>query len=93
MEVLGRAAISIQLAALDERFHVLSACMNLVRRLSLSAARAASSGSIELSKNRVEPPYSNFGIISYAATIACMGSQRRTATGLLDCRGGNPPGP
>ena len=34
-------------------FMFCSACMNLVRRLSLSAARAASSGSIELSKNRV----------------------------------------
>jgi hypothetical protein len=45
--------VSIQLAALGERFHVCSACMNLVRRLSLSAARAASSGSIELSKNKV----------------------------------------
>src|SRR5262249_40457818 len=30
-----------------------AACMILVRRLPLSAARAASSGSIELSKNRV----------------------------------------
>ena len=34
-------------------FMFCSACMNLVRRRSLSAARAASSGSIELSKNSV----------------------------------------
>jgi hypothetical protein len=34
-------------------FMFCSACMNLIRRLSLSAARAASSGSIELSKNSV----------------------------------------
>jgi len=34
-------------------FMFCSACMNLARRASLSAARPASSGSIELSKNKV----------------------------------------
>ena len=34
-------------------FMFCSACMNLARRASLSAARAASSGNIELSKNKV----------------------------------------